>query len=74
MTIRTVVSTVDVVEIVRVEAEVLDTPTQFTCDCTKCGWGYFSAPDEARARMEAQAHLDRNHELFDEYDDVEELP
>lgn len=71
MTIRTTVAKVGPVEIIKVEAEILDTPTQFTCDCGECGWGFFSTEDQAIAEMQAQAHLDRGHELFDEYDDVE---
>lgn len=72
MTIRTKVSNVGPVDVIKVEAEFLDTPTQFTLDCTECGWGYFSASDQAFAEMEAQAHLDRKHELYDEHDDVVE--
>jgi hypothetical protein len=70
MTIRTTISKVGPVEVVRVDAELLPTPSQYVCDCTECGWGYFQTKDQTTAEMEAQAHLDRSHKLFDEFDDV----
>lgn len=73
MTIRTTVRTIGPVDVIKVEAELLPTPTKYVADCNECGWGYFQSEDQTIVEMEAQAHLGRNHVLYDQYDDVEEL-
>lgn len=65
MTKRTTVKTVGPVDIVLVEAEMVSkdfSPDKYNADCTECGWGVMGGTDIVPVEVEAQNHLDRNHE------------